>query len=325
MELANQKENVLKGIKITIASVLAIMAADLLDLSYYATAGIITILTIQNTKRETFITARDRTLAFALALIIAWSAFQIFGYGFAAFAIYILLFSVSCLVMKWQAAIAMDSVLITHFLAEQSMSMPILLNEIMLFFIGTFFGILVNLDLRRNENAFWQWADQVDEQMKRILSYMSAWILTEDKSEYEDSCFAALEDAVFRAEEVAWRNVKNTLFQQSRYEVEYISMRRKQMEVLKRMQESILMLFNVPKQAAPVSGLLKQVEVEYHRDNDIQLLMKDLIFLLKQMKQEELPKERQEFENRAVLYYILMQLKEFLSLKQEFMKKWNNN
>ena len=90
MELANQKENVLKGIKITIASVLAIMAADLLDLSYYATAGIITILTIQNTKRETFITARDRTLAFALALIIAWSAFQIFGYGFAAFAIYIL-------------------------------------------------------------------------------------------------------------------------------------------------------------------------------------------------------------------------------------------
>ena len=37
-----------------------------------------------------------------------------------------------------------------------------------------------------------------------------------------------------------------------------------------------------------------------------------------QMKQEELPKTREEFEGRALLYHILMDLEEFLVYKKRF-------
>lgn len=322
MNWQEHRENTIKGLKITIATILSIVVASALQLSYYATAGIITILSIQNTKRETLVTARNRTLAFALALVISWATFQIFGYNFVAFALYILLFSTLCLVLQWPEAIAMDSVLITHFLGEQSMAAPIVLNEVLLFFIGTFFGILMNLHLHRDESAFWEWADRVDDQMKGVLSRMADWMLKEDKTAYKPDCFAELEQTIAQAEERAWRNLKNSFFQQSRYEKEYITMRREQMEVLQRMQESICMLSHVPSQAVPISGLFSQVVLEYHRDNDISSLLEELHALLEQMKQETLPKDREEFENRAVLFYILMQLKEFLRLKRDFMVKY---
>ena len=41
------------------------------------------------------------------------------------------------------------------------------------------------------------------------------------------------------------------------------------------------------------------------------------------MKKEGLPVNREEFESRAVLYHILMDLEEFLVFKQRFVKGLN--
>ena len=71
------KEIINKVIKLTIASAVAIIAAMLLGLEYPASAGIITILSIQNTKKETLKTAANRGMAFVCALIIAYVCFHI--------------------------------------------------------------------------------------------------------------------------------------------------------------------------------------------------------------------------------------------------------
>ena len=39
---------------------------------------------------------------------------------------------------------------------------------------------------------------------------------------------------------------------------------------------------------------------------------------LKQMKEQPLPVSREEFEARAILFYILMQTRQFLELKRDF-------
>ena len=51
---------ILKSVKITAGAILAILFASCLNLKYSATAGIITILSIQNTKKETIQTALAR-------------------------------------------------------------------------------------------------------------------------------------------------------------------------------------------------------------------------------------------------------------------------
>ena len=78
MDLIKEKINnfnLTKAFKIALAAVLSILTADLLGLKYAVTAGLITVLSIQNTKRETLRTARNRGLAFLCALIIAFLFF----------------------------------------------------------------------------------------------------------------------------------------------------------------------------------------------------------------------------------------------------------
>ncbi len=60
----NMKPGAVKSLKIALAALAAIAIAGELGLKYSATAGIITVLSIQNTKRETLKSARNRALAF---------------------------------------------------------------------------------------------------------------------------------------------------------------------------------------------------------------------------------------------------------------------
>jgi uncharacterized membrane protein YgaE (UPF0421/DUF939 family) len=43
------------------------------------------------------------------------------------------------------------------------------------------------------------------------------------------------------------------------------------------------------------------------------------------MRKEDLPQSREEFESRAVLFYILKQLDELLTLKHTFARKYMQN
>lgn len=313
------KPQLLKSLKIAIAAVLAIALAGELHLRYSATAGIITVLSIQNTKRETLRSARNRGLAFLCALILAGIAFSILGFSLWAFAVYLFLFAILCMYANWTEAIAMDSVLITHFLTERSMTTELLLNEILLFIIGTGFGILINLHLHKREAAFECLAGEVDEQIKGILRRMSEWLPKQDKSEYGSDCFLRLEEALEKAKLCAADNYNNHLTGSNTYELDYIRMREQQSVILKEIYSNIKSIAYLPIQAAQVADLLKRIEEEYHKENTVEELLARLEKLLADMKRQQLPETREEFEARAILFYILMQLKNMLQLKKDFM------
>lgn len=83
--------HIVKAFKIALAAVLSILTANLLGLRYAVTAGIITVLSIQNTKRETLKTARNRALAFLCALILAFLCYSLLGFCVGAFIVYLFL------------------------------------------------------------------------------------------------------------------------------------------------------------------------------------------------------------------------------------------
>ena len=62
---------------------------------------------------------------------------------------------------------------------------------------------------------------------------------------------------------------------------------------------------------------------EYAKTNDVKSLLDTLHELILSMKNEKLPTKREEFESRAVLFYILKQLEEFLILKRNFVERWH--
>ena len=104
-------------VKITVAAVLAILCAQALKLDFAVSAGIVAILSVQPTKKETLRTALARLLAFAVALVISITLFNLLGFTLPVFFLYLLIFILVCQWRKWISAMAMDSVLISHFLS----------------------------------------------------------------------------------------------------------------------------------------------------------------------------------------------------------------
>lgn len=358
------REKWLKGIKLTIAAILAITAANLLGLKFAATAGIITILSIQNTKKETLRVACRRGLAFLCALGISAAAFGTLGFTMPAFALYLLIFSCVCLFFGWTEAIAMDSVLITHFLSEGNMGIALFLNEICLFLIGTGMGILANLHLHKEADLYDRLAQKADLQMRTALKQLEALLTMERKAgwrgaaeseneqeltakrafadaqdltdigalteaaraavseqdEKVSACLDELDQALAALRSCAFRNRDNTFFGISVHETEYAMMRSRQAEVLRRIHASVNMKESVPKQTAQVAALIGRIEAEYERNNTVAALQDALRGLFEEMRRDALPKTREEFEARAVLFYLLKQLEEFLQLKRDFVE-----
>lgn len=313
------KTILINTLKVSIASMCAIYAADILNLEFAVSAGIVAILSIQPTKKETIKTAAGRFFAFVCAVIIARITFLLLGYNFAAFGVYLICFVGVCFVFKWNSAIAMDSVLITHFLSVGNMSTDIVINEFLIFSIGTLAGILANAHLKKDVLNIEKLKDDTDNQIRKILYRMSERILVQDMTDYDGGCFTILWDNLRKAQNMAERNYMNVYASDDVYDMKYLEMRNNQCHVLYEMYKNIRQLSTTPIQAEKISGLLRKISVEYQKDNTVVELMDAFQKLDREMKEEPLPVERIEFEDRARLFALLRLLEEFLNIKKAFM------
>lgn len=307
--------------KISLGCVLSMIAATVLGLKYSATAGLITILSIQQTKKETVITALKRLSAFFCAVVISVLCFNLLGYTTLAFGVYLFIFVMLCMILDWQIATVPISVLITHLLAEKSCHISILLNEFLIFVIGAGVGTIINMHLHNNKQKMNSSREKLDNEIKAILERMSQRILTDDKSDYNSDCFKKIDKLLFEARQVAYENQNNKLIGAESYDIDYLKMRENQCSVLMEMYKSILKISVTPEQSIVISEFLKKTFSEYHEKNDVKNLISELEDIFADMRFQKMPESRTEFENRAVLYSLMLQIKDFLSIKYDFMEK----
>lgn len=67
-----------------------------------------------------------------------------------------------------------------------------------------------------------------------------------------------------------------------------------------------------------LSEFTNNVAINIHEDNDCIELINKLALLRREYEMMELPKNRDEFENRALLFQFLNDLEDFLIIKKEF-------
>lgn len=304
----------LQGVKLALGALTAILLANALGLKYSATAGVITLLSILSTKRETLVVALGRLMAYGSALVIAAVCFRLLGYTVVAFAVFLFLFAVLCCCMGWMYALSMAAVLVSHFMAEGNMSRAMLMNETLLFFIGALCGILVNLTLRANEAKMKELIAWVDGEMKQLLR-MAAEPARQAEAQAQ---LKKLDGALTQAREQAMKNCDNRLLHAPAFDLAYVDMRARQRDILVQILTAMGQVKHIPAQHEAVAAFFQQVAEEYRMGNDVSDLQARLRALLEGMKQEQLPVSREEFESRAVLYYMLVRLRDFLGVKGSF-------
>ncbi len=316
------KKKLFYGLKIVIAAILAIVVATVLKLEFAVSAGIITILSVQRTKKETVSLAFGRFLAFVSALVIAFGSFTLLGYNLKGFVLYLLIFILLCQVFSWQSAMAVDSVLISHFLNLGDMAPLHILNEVLIFVIGVSLGILANLHLNEDVKKMNRKVEQLDLEICGILARMSKRVLMEDKSDYSGACFERLSQVLYEAKEIAQENQDNQFKVKNSFDKEYVLMREKQCAILLQMYKDVRKIETTPVQAEKLSHLLETIATEYHKDNTVDGLLEEWKNVSAYMKEQPLPAEREEFESRALLFGLLCEIEEFLEIKQKFSKEF---
>lgn len=310
--------DMVKMIRIGIGSALAILAANSMGLLFSTSAGIITLLTIQDTKKETLMIAFRRILAFFAALLVAALSFGILDYTPMAFGFFLLIFVTLCSILKLQDGIAMNAVLTTHFFMQKEIGLELIINELMLLIIGAGIGIILNLFKRGKQSEIIKEQKKIEEEMKALLIRLSEDLLQGYK-EYDKAYFYQLNLQVENSIKKAYASTNNTLLTDTKYYIHYLEMRKSQIRVLKRIYKNMIRLNSIPRQANPISEFIAYISKSFHECNDAGELLSKLEDLYQYFTQEELPATRAEFESRAILFQILKEVENFLQIKKDYM------
>lgn len=329
----NYRINGLKVLKIAGGSLFSMVVAERLGLNYAASAGVITLLSIHDTKRETIRVMAKRMGAFLIALLLAPVCFLWLGYRPAAIGLFLLLFTPACMVLQIQEGISVSTVLMTHFLSDGAISGGSIINEVLLLAAGTGVGVVMNLYIPGRRELIQQKQHMIETQFRSILADMAGKLgggrgqMEEDSGngvEFGEKCLR-LEKILEEGEQDAFREMDNSLLTETRYYLKYMTLRKNQLMVLRRIGTCLdwqpgSLPVSTPPQAAYISNLICSVSRSFHEHNNASVLLEELEQVKLQMRRQPLPVTREEFEARAVLFQVLLELEQFLVMKREFVE-----
>lgn len=309
----------LNALKIAIAAILAITIAEMLNLNYSISAGVVAMLSVAPTKKETIKTALNRFYAFIVAIFLATICYNIFEVSLIGFFVYLAIYSVICQYSGWSNSTAVNSVLISHFLTEGVINLSTIANETCIFIIGVSLGIIVNLHLTKNINYIEKMLNETDVQIKLILFRISQRIIDDDLENYTGDCFERLSISMQKAKSIAYENYMNQFSSKDKTDIDYINMREKQLHVLYDIYKHVSEVHTKQITAQNISAFLEKISIEFDKDNKGENLLEEFYALHAQLKESPLPVERSEFEDRAYLFVMMRDIEEFILIKKDFM------
>ena len=310
----------IKIVKASVGALLSILVAELLNLSFVPSAGILTLLTLQNTKKETIFTALTRVGAFFIAMVYCSILFHFFGYSNMVFAVFLIFFTFTCYMIGFTDGISSSAVLSTHLLTAGDMTGAILMNEVLLLIVGVGIGIILNLFMPRTKPLVRKSQKDIDDKIIQLLNHLANRAIKDEEHQDLTKEFEVVEEDIQKAIDLCVENMNNTLFTDTRYYIQYMEMRQDQIISLQKVYDHLSPLDMVPSQAYKVAEFIRDIAASFQEYNNVGELILELNQLLDGLKDSELPVTREEFESRARLFLVLNELESFLLIKRKFIK-----
>lgn len=313
-----------RTIKIVLAALASILLAQVLNLQNPLAAGIVAILSVLDTRKASFNTAIARFLSTLLAFAIASAIFYFVGFNLLAFGIYLALYVPFAYHLRLQDGIAPCSVLVTHFMLAESIAWQWQLNGLLLMSIGAMMALVFHLWMPSYEKQLEQLKEEIESQMRDILKMMGG-ALTEKPDHFNEIYQGCrwLNHLLTQMNEIALTEYDNQLFRNSDYFLNYITMRREQIRIMQHMMEILPDIHLATESNAMMAQLFYLTADEFHELNTGTELLDNISQLYRIFRDSDLPKSRDEFESRALLFQMLTDFERFLEVKRNFFVHMN--
>lgn len=310
----------LLSVKIGLGSSIAILIAQALHLEYAVSAGTVTLLTLMTTKWETIKLSVSRFITFVITILLGWVIFPYATHMWIAYGILLTMVVFIAEFFGLRATISVNSVVAAHLVSNQDFSLAAVRNEFLLVLIGVVIAIILNLFHSNITHQRQIIADMRDTENKlqAILIELAVYLSGKEMQEnvWDDIC--ALEGRLENYTQSAREYQNNTFQSHPEYYISYFEMRHKQCHILQNLHDEMRRILTMPKQAEVISEFLLYLADYVIEINSPHRQVERLNEIFEDMKNEELPKTREEFENRAILYHVLMDIQDFLMRKADF-------
>ncbi len=306
-----------RTLKTAIGAAIAIAIAEWLGLHFYASAGIITILCIQKTRKQSFLISWERFLACMIGILFGSIMFELLGYHPISVAILLLLFIPTVVYFKAQEGIATSSVIILHIYTFGEMNLSIFLNELALIIIGIGMALLMNSYMPSVEGKLEQIQLKIEKNYKMIFEQFAIY-LKEGDNNWDGKEITETADLLKKGKGIALANIENHLLRYDDQYYHYFKMREKQLDIIERMMPLITSFQETFIQGDKISDFLMELSQAVTPEKSPIDILERLYALQDEFKEMELPKNREEFEIRSSLFGLVKEIEQYLIIKRHF-------
>ncbi|AKG04354.1 hypothetical protein AAV35_005840 [Salimicrobium jeotgali] len=307
-----------RTIKTALGTPLAIWMAQLLELDNFASAGIVTILCIQVTRKRSLLSAWHRFAACMLAILYSFIFFEgLMGFTPLAIGVMLLLFIPTTVRLKITPGIITSSVIVLHLYTFGKIDLSIVWNEFLLIVIGIGIALILNIYMPSLERSLEEYQTDVEDCFSSILKEISLY-LKEEKYAWAGEELTRTAELLEEAKALAYKQVENRLLKPHHPYYHYFHMRTKQFELLEQMLPLVTRISQYDEYASKIGDLFEDLSGAVHPGNTALLYLRKLEELRNYFKEEPLPESREEFESRASLYQLLNELEDYLIIKRSF-------
>lgn len=319
------EKRVLLAVKIAVGSALAIYIAEAMHLEFAVSAGTVTLLSLLGTKWDTVRISVIRIGTFFLTSLLAMLLIPWMHSEWIAFGVVIFIVALLSAIMGWQASLSVNGVIAAHYMMKMDFSIPFIYNEFMLVLIGVMIALVLNL-FHLNKNRKKDIVEDMrytERQLQAILREMSAYLRGEQQKPLSVSVWEeirALEKKLKEYMEEAREFQNNNFAAHHSYYLDYFEMRLEQCRMLDSLHYEMKRIRTVPKEAEVTADYMCYLADHVKEKNIPEEQLERLQEIFKEMKKENVPRDREEFENQAMLFHIMMDIEEFLKYKIEFIE-----
>jgi uncharacterized membrane protein YgaE (UPF0421/DUF939 family) len=306
-----------RTLKTAVGAALAVLIAQTLQLDFYASAGILTILCIQRTRKKSYLSAWERFSACIIGLLTAAVIFEALGYHFLSIALVILVFIPIAVQLKITSGIVTSMVIIFHLYTVGTVSTEVIVNELFLIVIGVGMALVMNIYMPSNEAELNKLQNRLEENYAVIFHEFASYIRRGD-SDWSGGEIVEAGELIQEAKNMAVQNLENHILRYEDTYYHYFKMREKQLDIIERMMPLLTSIDYHVMQADMLAGFMDDLAEGVHSKNTAYLFIDKLEELRDSFKEMELPKTREEFEARAALAHLVKELEQYLAIKKQF-------
>lgn len=300
------KIRLILAFKMIIGFLLGMLIAQLFNLNFAYTAGVIVVLSLEPTRIKSLNIALKRLAASFLGLIMSVAIFWLLGYSIWTILLFLVLFVPLTFVLKIEGGIVVTLVLVSQLYLEANYANAI--NATFILLIGVGVSFILNLYMPKMDKHIYLYMNRIDKEINAAIQNLA---------NNNSIDFNSLDKTMIEAKRRLSYDIENHYFFRTDQRQCYLQMREQQIEILRTITPILHGVKDISEKQQ-ILNYLKEFDGQIGEANYATALKEKLDVLFEYYRKSNLPVTRDEFESRAQLYYVLLEMDRFLKLKLDY-------